>query len=204
MASSHAGTSRPSESKRLLATFEHRSFWSRWTTYAALPAITFALAFALGLSSDTISTTPLTSAEGFMPGASMSALEIFRHNARLLVLLLGGGIVTFSVGGLLLLLVNGANIGSSVAFFASSYGYETALVGVFPHGILEIFAYVLAAAVAFRVSVLVLAWQLGGVRPFDRRNVGELVAASCLSIGLLAVAAVIETSLSPVLVTIFA
>lgn len=183
--------------ERLLAAFERRSLRTRWLAYAALPSATFALAFALGVSSPTLAARPATTAEQFMPGSGMSALEIFLHNARLLTFVLGGGILTFSLGGLLLLLVNGANVGSGTAFFASSYGYDAALVGVFPHGSLEIVAYVLAATVACRVSVLAVAWQGGDVQPFDRRTLAELVGTACLAFGLLAVAAIIEAHVSP-------
>ena len=136
-------------------------------------------------------------------GQNFSAPFIFTHNVRAVGLILLAGLVSFSVLGMLVYLVNLGTVGALLGVF-QLLGYSPvalAVSGLLPHGIFEIPALILASAAMLRIGVVLVTPQIG-------RSMGEVVLelladwakiAVGLVFPLLLVAAVIETYITPVL-----
>lgn len=129
---------------------------------------------------------------------------LFFHNARTTVVFLLMGLVSFGTLGLTLFMVNFALIGG-VLGAASLVGLSPLLIfaaGVLPHGLFELTAVVLATAAMLKVGALL-------VSPNTDKSIGETLLLSLadwlrvfvgLVVPLLAVAAVIEIYVTPVLI----
>jgi len=136
-------------------------------------------------------------------GQSFSAPYIFSHNVRAVGLILLAGLVSFSVLGTLVFLVNLSTVGILLGVF-QLLGYSPltlTVMGLLPHGIFEIPALILASAAMLRIGVVLVTPQMG-------RSLGEVVLelladwtkiAIGLVVPLLLVASVIETYVTPVL-----
>jgi uncharacterized membrane protein SpoIIM required for sporulation/ABC-type transport system involved in multi-copper enzyme maturation permease subunit len=129
---------------------------------------------------------------------------LFFYNARTTIVFLLMGLVSFGTLGLTLYMVNFALVGG-VLGAANLVGFSPLLtfaVGVLPHGIFELTAVILATAAMLRVGALL-------VSPDTDKSLGETLLLSLadwfkifvgLVVPLLAVAAVIEIYLTPVLI----
>ena len=136
-------------------------------------------------------------------GQNFSAPYIFSHNVRAVGLILLAGLVSFSVLGMLVYLVNLSTVGALLGVF-QLLGYSPLTLtinGLLPHGIFEIPALILASAAMLRIGVVLVTPQMG-------RSFGEVVLelladwtkiAVGLVVPLLLIAAVIETYVTPVL-----
>ena len=136
-------------------------------------------------------------------GDEMSAPFIFTHNVRAVGVILLAGLVSFSVLGMLVYLVNLSVVGVVLGAF-KLLGYSPvmlALSGILPHGIFEIPALVLASAATLHIGVVLVTPQIG-------RSMGEVVLELLagwtkvvlgIVIPLLFVAAVVETYITPLL-----
>ena len=136
-------------------------------------------------------------------GQSFSVPFIFAHNVRAVGLILLAGLVSFSVLGMLVYLVNISTVGALLGVF-QLLGYSPvalAVNGLLPHGIFEIPALILASAAMLRIGVVLVTPQVG-------RSMGEVVLESLadwtkvavgLVIPMLLIAAIIETYITPVL-----
>jgi len=137
-------------------------------------------------------------------GKRLPAPVLFFHNARTTIVLLLLGLVSFGTLGLTLFLGNIALIGG-VLGAANLVGYSPLLafvVGVLPHGIFELSAVFLATAAMLRVGA-----QL--VTPQPDKSLGEMLLISLadwfrvfigIALPFLAIAAVIEIYVTPVLI----
>jgi len=129
---------------------------------------------------------------------------LFFHNARTIIILLLLGLVSFSTLGLTLFLVNTGLVGG-VLGAASLVGFSpwlTFAAGILPHGIFELSALFLATAAMLKAGA-----QL--VTPQPDKSLGEVLLISLadwfrvfigIVIPFLAIAAVIEVYLTPVLI----
>ncbi len=136
-------------------------------------------------------------------GQSFSAPFIFTHNLRAVGLILLAGLVSFSVLGTLVYLVNLSTVGILLGVF-QLLGYSPVTLtinGLLPHGIFEIPALILASAAMLRIGVVLVTPQMG-------RSLGEVLLESLadwtkiavgLVLPLLLIAAVIEAYVTPVL-----
>lgn len=132
---------------------------------------------------------------------NLSAFYIFGNNLRAMLLIFLGGIVSFSVLGMLTYLVNVGLVGAVLGIFRL-IGYSPALLfaaGLLPHGIFEIPALMLATAVVLRFGAVLVTPQMG-------KSMGQVVFELLADwakvffgvvIPLLTIAAVIETYLTP-------
>lgn len=189
----------------LLATFRTRPQRHRMATYISVPSVVFLLAVTLGLVSARGGAAGFPSgktADQILPGSSMTAVEIFLNNARVMVAILIGGVLTLSLGMFLVSLLNGIHIGAGIGFLADSYGPATAVAAVAPHGLIEVAAYVVAGSVSVRISLLVLArrTEMPGRTPRTRDVLTGSVTMTLLALGLLAAAAVVEATVTPSIV----
>jgi stage II sporulation protein M len=129
---------------------------------------------------------------------------LFFYNARATVVFLLMGLISFGTLGLALFLFNFVLVGG-VLGAAELVGFSpllTFLVGILPHGLFELTAVILATAAMLRVGALL-------VSPNIDKSIGETLLTSLadwfrvfigLVVPLLAVAAVIEIYLTPVLI----
>lgn len=136
-------------------------------------------------------------------GQNFSAPFIFTHNLRAVGLILLAGLVSFSVLGTLVYIVNLSTVGILLGIF-QLLGYSPITLtvsGLLPHGIFEIPALILASAAMLRIGVVLVTPQMG-------RSLGEIVLEMLadwakIAIGvvvpLLLVASVIETYVTPIL-----
>lgn len=135
----------------------------------------------------------------------ISAGFIFTRNVRALSFMLLGGLVSFSVLGLVMYLINISAIGLVLGIF-KAIGYSPMLLfasGLLPHGIFELPALMLASATVLRIGLLLVTPQTG-------KSMGEVILAALadwakvffgLVVPLLAVAALVETYITPLLLT---
>jgi uncharacterized membrane protein SpoIIM required for sporulation len=136
-------------------------------------------------------------------GQNLSAPFIFSHNVRAVGVILLAGLVSFSVLGMLVYIVNLSTVGALLGVF-QILGYSPltlTLNGLLPHGIFEVPALILASAAMLRIGVVLVTPQMG-------RSLGEVVLELLadwtkivigLVVPLLVIAALIETYITPVL-----
>jgi uncharacterized membrane protein SpoIIM required for sporulation len=136
-------------------------------------------------------------------GQSFSAPFIFGHNLRAVGMILLAGLVSFSVLGMLVYIVNLSTVGILLGVF-QLLGYSPIMLaasGLLPHGIFEIPGLILASAAMLRIGVVLVTPQMG-------RSLGEVVLELLADwtkvvvgvvVPLLLIASVIETYLTPVL-----
>jgi uncharacterized membrane protein SpoIIM required for sporulation len=136
-------------------------------------------------------------------GVHLSAFFIFGNNVRSTLLAFLGGIVSFSVLGMLAYLVNVGFVGGLLGL-VKLMGYSPTLLfvaGLLPHGIFEIPAQIISGAIILRIGAVLVTPQLG-------KSMGQMVLELLadwakifigLVIPLLAVAAVIEAYVTPMI-----
>jgi len=136
-------------------------------------------------------------------GQSFSAPYIFSHNVRAVGLILLAGLVSFSVLGTLVYLVNLSTVGALLGVF-QLLGYSPlalTLNGLLPHGIFEIPALILASAAMLRIGVVLVTPQMG--KSFGEVLLEVLADWTKIVVGLvvplLLIASVIETYITPLL-----
>jgi stage II sporulation protein M len=132
---------------------------------------------------------------------SISAPFLFLNNTRAVFVIFLAGLVSFSVLGVLLYMINISLIGGLYGLL-ELLGIEALplfLAGVLPHGILEIPALMIGSASMLYFGVSIVTPQIG-------RSMGEVIIELFadwmkifigIVVPLLAVAAVIETYLTP-------
>ena len=135
-------------------------------------------------------------------GQHISAPYIFAHNLRAVGVILLAGLVSFSVLGVLVYLVNLSVIGVVLGAF-QLMGYSApaiALAGLLPHGVFELPALILASAAVLRIGAVLVTPQIG-------RSMGEVLlelladwikVILILVLPLLGIAAMVETYITPV------
>jgi len=136
-------------------------------------------------------------------GQHLSAFFIFANNVRATLLVFLGGLISFSVLGMLVFLLNIGLVGG-VLGIVKLMGYSPTLLfaaGLLPHGVFEIPALVIASAIVLKIGAVLVTPQLG-------KSMGQIVLELLadwakifigLVIPLLAVAAVIEAYVTPMI-----
>ena len=134
-------------------------------------------------------------------GQHMSALHIFSNNVRATFLVFLGGMVSFSVIGVLAFLLNIGLVGGVLGVF-KLMGYSPVVLfmaGLLPHGMFEIPALMLASAIVLRIGAVLVTPQLG--KSMGQMALELLADWAKIFIGLvvplLAIAAVIEAYITP-------
>ena len=133
----------------------------------------------------------------------LSALFIFSNNVRATFFILLGGIVSFSVLGMLMYLINVGLVGGVLGVF-KLIGYspfKLFVTGLLPHGIFEIPALMIASAIVFRMAAVLVSPQLG-------KSMGQMILELLADwvkvfvgvvVPLLAVAALVEAYITPII-----
>ena len=131
----------------------------------------------------------------------ISAPALFMHNSRVVLGILMAGLVSFSVLGILVYLMNIGLLGGVFGLFQllGLSPWPLFLAGVAPHGVFEIPALMLASAAVLRIGVVMVTPQTG-------KSIGEVVIELLADwmkvfigviIPLLAIAAAIEAYVTP-------
>jgi uncharacterized membrane protein SpoIIM required for sporulation len=136
-------------------------------------------------------------------GGGLSIGRIFSNNMRATALLFLGGLVSFSVLGLAAYLANVALVGGVLAVFGL-VGFSPGLVfaaGFLPHGAFEIPALMLVSAAVLRIGAVLVTPQAG--KSMGQVLLEQLAEGVAILLGavwpLLAIAAVVEARITPVL-----
>ena len=134
-------------------------------------------------------------------GQHLSAFHIFTNNLRATFIVFLGGMVSFSVIGVLAFLLNVGLVGGVLGIF-KLMGYSPVLLfiaGLLPHGMFEIPALMIASAVVLRIGAVLVTPQLG--KSMGQMALELLADWAKIFIGLvvplLAIAAVIEAYITP-------
>jgi len=133
--------------------------------------------------------------------AQLSMRNIFTHNVQAMLGILLAGLVSFSVLGMLVYLANIGVVGGllGVLQIAGMSPVLILLAGLLPHGTFEIPALMLSAASVLRIGAVLVTPQLG-------RSMGDVIVDLLadwtkvfigLVIPLLAIAALVETYITP-------
>ncbi len=136
-------------------------------------------------------------------GNHLSAARIFSNNVRATGVLFVAGLVSFSVLGLAIYVLNVALVGGVLAIFGL-IGYEPGLLlaaGVLPHGAFEIPALMLVSATVLHIGAKLVSPQTG--KSMGNVLLEQLADGLAILVGLvwplLGIAAVIEANVTPVL-----
>jgi uncharacterized membrane protein SpoIIM required for sporulation/ABC-type transport system involved in multi-copper enzyme maturation permease subunit len=134
-------------------------------------------------------------------GGRVPAARIFTNNVRATTLLFFSGLVSFSVLGLGIYVLNVALVGGVLAVFGFM-GYQPAVLfaaGVLPHGVFEIPALMLVSAAALHIGSVLVTPQAG--KSMGQVLLEQLADGAVILIGvvwpLLAIAAVVEAYVTP-------
>ena len=173
--------------------------WFRWHLAFAL-ALFFGSAFAGYAIFDAL---PVESLTELMPGGSpLDDIEftfpsIMFNNLRALALMFLGS-VTGGALSLFGLFVNGVLVGAVVGVAVKGTSWAVVLAALLPHGVIELSAFFVAAAVGLRVPHRLLRYLLGyDETPLTRTELVELAVIGAVTVVMIVVAAWIEVNVTP-------
>jgi stage II sporulation protein M len=142
-----------------------------------------------------------------LPGQTISISLIFWHNVRAIAIIALLGLFSFGVLGVLFYLTNMGIIGGVLGLL-KAFGFSPfllAVYGILPHGIFELPALILSSAAILHIGVSL-------VTPAAHKTLGETILENLadwvkinlgIVIPLLAIAAVVETWITPFLLISF-
>ncbi|MDQ2757952.1 MAG: stage II sporulation protein M [Actinomycetota bacterium] len=138
------------------------------------------------------------------PGAvpSTSAETLLRHNL-VIAALAASGLVTFGLGTLLAMVPSWFLVGTQVGASVLTRGADATARGLVVHGLLELAGFVCASAIGL-LPLVHTASRLAtrhGAAPSLGRRLRDAAALALGAVALLSLAAVLETSLTPLLLT---
>lgn len=171
--------------------------WFRWHLAVAL-AVFLASGFAGYAVLDALPIEDLAAlAPSDSPLPEFGFRPILFNNLRVLLLLFLGS-VTGGLIALFVLVVNGAVVGGVVAVVSQETAWSVILAALVPHGVVELSAFFVAAAVGLRVPHRVARYLLGYEdTPLTRVEAFELAVIGVATALMIAVAAWIEVAVTP-------
>ena len=131
------------------------------------------------------------------------AIKLFLNNSLVVILLVLLGFLL--IVPLLIIFINGLVIGIVFEYFAKEASPMFFLVGIIPHGIIELPMFILAGAVGFRIGVRILLCLFGTVSfPDLKKDIFNALWILCLFIiPMLFAAAFIEAYITGYLLEVF-
>lgn len=121
---------------------------------------------------------------------------VFSNNVMALAVL-AAGVVTFGLTAFVGLFFNGLLLGTVVYLGAAEPGVVATLALILPHGGLELGAFFVVGAIAYRVAWRLVVYLRGaGDEPLTREELGEAVVLGLAAVVAIAVAAWIEANLT--------
>jgi uncharacterized membrane protein SpoIIM required for sporulation len=119
------------------------------------------------------------------------------NNLRALALMFLGS-VTGGALSLFGLFVNGVLVGAVVGVAVKGTSWAVVLAALLPHGVIELSAFFVAAAVGLRVPHRLLRYLLGyDETPLTRTELVELAVIGAVTVVMIVVAAWIEVNVTP-------
>ncbi|MED0674473.1 stage II sporulation protein M [Aneurinibacillus thermoaerophilus] len=138
---------------------------------------------------------------------------IFKNNVMVAFSMVGLGIFFFGLYPALGLVTNGILLGFLLKVYASGgiSPLKILLAGILPHGIIELSAIIFAAAIGIKLGVLTYDWVVSlfvrEKRTTVRKKFSDMLRDLPLAVGtivvMLFVAAVVETTITPLLIQSF-
>jgi uncharacterized membrane protein SpoIIM required for sporulation len=169
-----------------------------------LSSLLFFIGFLLGISLSThykihehenVNIAPFLERE--FSEEKLSFSYIFANNFKVILLLSFGGVLTFGGLTFLNLIMNGINLGVLFQSSLSLGEVKTFFLLIFPHGIFEIPALIIAGAAGFKIPYEALRFALGKkeemISEEDAKEFFKLVAISMI---LIFIAALIESTIT--------
>lgn len=171
--------------------------WFRWHLLAAL-AVFFASAFGGYAVFDAV---PIEELAALLPNETalpdFGFLSITFNNLRALLLLFLGSLT----GGLLSLFgltINGLVVGGVVGIVVQEASWVIILAGLVPHGVIELPAFFMAAAVGLRIPHRLARFLAGyDETPLTTVEAFELVVLAVITAAMIVAAAWIEVNVTP-------
>ncbi|MDV0446231.1 hypothetical protein MsAg5_00590 [Methanosarcinaceae archaeon Ag5] len=146
-----------------------RSFLSVHKVYTLWMAVVFILCFAVGYMvsasntelSDQLMETISTALGAVDTDSSFQLMiQIFFNNAQIALFAIAFGVV-LGLFPLFIILANGIMVGVVSEYIARTAGFAYLLVGIVPHGIIELPMIILSAGVGFRLGAVVFSKLFG-------------------------------------------
>jgi len=128
------------------------------------------------------------------------AFVIVNNVIKALIVIVSG--VLLGMPALLFIAVNGMTIGSLAGVIGAKAGYAVVVVGLLPHGIIELPALVLATALGFSLGKEALLWMLRRESHLKVQFRSALSIYAKVVLPVLVVAAIVEVTVTPWLVRI--
>jgi len=189
-------------SRSLVASMHRQANYRRWFGWhlGAALALFFASAYA-GYA--VIGAFPVDQLSQLAPGNSPLADVEFTfpsitfNNLRALLLMFLGSITAglLSVFGLF---VNGLLVGAVVAIVIEQTSWAVILAALMPHGVIELSAFFVAAAIGLRIPHRIARYLLGyDEQPLTKVEAFELVVIGVVLAAMIVVAAWIEVNVTP-------
>lgn len=132
---------------------------------------------------------------GLSPNPFDNFVKIFTHNAGVALLVLASGLF-FGIGPWLMMLFNGAVVGIVVGFFAKiGAPLSQIILGIVPHGVVEIPAFVLAgtAGIVWYRNIREAEKPASGFK----EGIKKALKLYAVAVGMLLIAAFIEAYVTP-------
>jgi stage II sporulation protein M len=188
------------EWRATLVALHRRASYTRWFGRYLLVALVAFFGSAL-MGYVVVDAIPLEQLRALVPDESVlpefSTVAIALNNLRVLALL-AGGLLTMGLIAVLVLFVNGLVVGAVVALAVQQSSWFVILAALLPHGVLELPAFWLAAAITFRFAYRVLRYALGyDGTPLTRVEAYELVVLFAVLTLVIVVAAWVEVNVTP-------
>lgn len=178
-----------------------RRLWADYWRYVLLSGALFTLGIVVGaLVVDVVSLSALFGGRTLGETFPKPTVELLVVNNTVVLLLLVASGLTLGLGTVAILVYNGVIVGFVATLVARRSGLEIIVVGLVPHGILEIPAFLFASAVAFRFSHQVLGAALGRREDvMTSRELREAAVVVGLALVLVPIAAYVEAEITTTL-----
>lgn len=180
-----------------------RRLYESYARYVGLSLVLFTLGIVAGVFVvDFVSLSALFPGSGAFGsgesgGVPQPTFGLLTVNNTIVILLLVASGATLGLLTILVLVYNGVIVGYVSVVAARAGGLAVPFVGILPHGILEIPAFLFASAVAFRFSHQVLAAALGQRQDvMTRQEALDAALLVVIALVLIPVAAFVEAEIT--------
>jgi len=175
--------------------------WAGYWPYIALSGALFAVGIVVGfLLVDMVSFSLLFGGQNLGDAFPEPTVELLAINNAIVIILLVLSSVTLGLVTVAILVYNGIIVGYVATLVARDVGIEVVVLGLAPHGLIEIPAFLLASAVALRFSHQVIGTVLGRRETvMTGRELRDAVAMVVFALVLIPIAAYIEAEITTML-----
>jgi len=128
----------------------------------------------------------------------LSFIDILENNTQVILIILTG-ILTFGITSLLNIISNGFLLGGNIKIaIKSGASLYNILILLFPHGIFEIPAIIIAGAAGFKIPYEIIRYLAGKKEQIlTKEDIKEYLTLALISIILIVIAAFVEAYITP-------